>query len=88
MNRDKIIMKQIKTFIYIFTVALCLAVVTGYAQAAEKKQTVTTETVEVKGKKQATKPAPKKVEPKKTEEKKQFDPNRKVPTLKKKYRKE
>lgn len=51
--------------------------------APAKKETITTKTVEVKAKKQPAKKAEKKVEPKK-----EFDPNRKVPTLKKKYRKE
>ena len=68
---------------------IVLSLVAFSSQAADapkkpvKQQTVTTKTVEVKAKKPAKKAEPKKVEPKK-----EFDPNRKVPTLKKKYRKE
>jgi hypothetical protein len=67
-------------------IALSLVAFSVQASDAPKKQvkqqTVTAKTVEVKAKK-STKKAEKKVEPKK-----EFDPNRKVPTLKKKYKKE
>jgi hypothetical protein len=72
---------------------IVLSLVAFSSQAADapkkpvKQQTVTAKTVEVKAKK-PTKKVEKKVEPKKVEPKKEFDPNRKVPTLKKKYRKE
>ena len=71
---------------------IALALVSFKDQAADapkkpvQQQTVTAKTVEVKAKKPVKK-AEKKVEPK-VEPKKEFDPNRKVPTLKKKYRKE
>lgn len=81
MNRDKIIMKNIKRLLYIFVAGLVVAIFAGYVQAAEKKP--------VEKKATVVKKAPaKKVEPKKAEEKKALDPNRKIPTLKKKYRKE
>lgn len=63
--------------------ALMLSLSIAAVGAPAKKETVTAKTVEVKGKKQPAKKAEKKEEVKKP-----FDPNRKVPTLKKKYRKD
>ena len=80
------IMRNLKRLLYIITAGLVIAIVAGYVQAApEKKQTVTAKKIEVTAKKQ-----PKEIKkPKEAKEvKKPFDPNRKVPTLKKKYRKE
>ena len=72
---------------------IVLSLVAFSSQAADapkkpvKKEAITTKTIEVKAKKPVKK-AEKKAEPKKVEPKKEFDPNRKIPTLKKKYRKE